>query len=156
MKPQYEITHSGERRWFWPHWLRPPEWGSTSRRRRPSRSYCWGTSCPWRERERHTQAKNIGSLPRGGSHLEDFAAALIPSELQALTHTHTHTPTAESTSQGDSQHVRRIEGEVSRSGTPRHYGDPGNRTGNSPVTSQLALSPELLSPGKIEANLPIY
>ena len=35
-------------------------------------------------------------------------------------HTHIHTPTAESTMQGDSQLVRSSQGEVSRSGTPRH------------------------------------
>ena len=56
-------------------------------------------------------------------------------------HAHIHAPTAVSTMQGNGQIVRRIEGKVYCSGTPRHS-LAGDETSNPPVTSPPALPPE--------------
>ena len=52
------------------------------------------------------------------SHLGDLEDAFKPKRFTTI-HPHIHTPTAESTTQGDSQLVRSIHGEASRSGPPR-------------------------------------
>ena len=57
-----------------------------------------------------------------GPHLYSaFIQARYSVDWHSPIHAHIHTPTAESTTQGDSQLIRRNYGEMSCSGTPRHW-----------------------------------